>query len=194
MQELLSETSRLPEGNNALVGVIEKIDQLIQEELGPLSRRLYPAILRRGLVPALQSLGDQFESALSVTMELNEGFVADERTDRKLVPDQTRLAAYRIAEEALTNVVKHANASGVTVKVDLIDHGRLRLMVRDNGQGFDAKSVASGLGTVSMQDYSEAVGGGCTITSAPGRGTEVVATLPLLEQGAQNPERAGSLV
>ena len=165
MQELLNERNDLPETDQAWAEVIEKMDQLIQEELGPLSRRLYPAILRRGLVPGLQSLGDQFESALTIMMELDERVVSEERADRNLIPDQARLAAYRIAEEALTNVVKHA----------------------------DATSVTSGLGTVSMQDYSEAVGGGCTITSIPGKGTEVGATLPLLEQDAQHPQRAGSL-
>ena len=62
------------------------------------------------------------------------------------IPEQVGLAAYRIAEEALTNVVEHAKASKVTVRLDSSREGWLRLTVRDDGQGFDVESPPTGWG------------------------------------------------
>ncbi len=102
-----------------------------------------------------------------------------------LLPEQVGLAAYRIAEEALTNVVKHAKASKVTVRLDSSREGWLRLTVRDDGQGFDVESPPHGLGMGTMQDYAEAVDGECSVHSDPGAGTEVTAVLPLSPPGAE---------
>jgi signal transduction histidine kinase len=98
------------------------------------------------------------------------------------------LAVYRIAEEALTNVVKHAKAGKVIVRLDQHRVGWLRLTVRDDGQGFDAESVPHGLGMATMQDYAGAADGKCVVHSAPGVGTEVEAVLPLSRPDAADLE------
>ena len=108
-----------------------------------------------------------------------------EQADRNSVPEQVKLAVYRIAEEALTNVVKHAKAGKVTVWLDASGEGWLRLTVRDDGQGFDAQSAPGGLGVATMRDYADAVGGQCVVHSAPGVGTEVTAVLPLSRPGVE---------
>ena len=95
---------------------------------------------------------------------------------------------YRIAEEALTNAVKHAKAGKVAVQLDASREGWLRLTVRDDGQGFDAENAPGGLGLATMQDYADAVGGQCVIQSSPGAGTEVMAVLPLSRLGAEHLE------
>jgi signal transduction histidine kinase len=95
---------------------------------------------------------------------------------------------YRIAEEALTNAVKHAKAGKVTVRLDASREGWVRLTVRDDGQGFDAESDPGGLGVATLQDYADAVGGKCVVRSAAGAGTEVTAVLPLTQTGAAHPE------
>ncbi len=141
-------------------------------------------------MPALQSLGDQFESALSVEMDLNDELVRHEKANPRFIAEQSRLAVYRIAEEALTNAVKHAKATKATVRIELRSDDRLRLTVRNDGQGFDTEEAAGGLGILMMQDYAEVVGGECVIDSAPDRGTAVSATLPLAGPGAERPERA----
>ena len=131
-----------------------------------------------GMVPAFQSLRDQFGPSLALEIELDEKLVKEEQADRDWIPEHIGLAAYRIAEEALTNVVKHAKAGKVTVRLDSSQEGWLRLTVRDNGQGFCVESHPDGLGMGTMQDYAEAVDGECSVHSDPG-GSEITAVLPL---------------
>ncbi|TET17177.1 MAG: PAS domain S-box protein [Dehalococcoidia bacterium] len=171
----------------------QKLAELLESQVRSISHRLYPSILRRGLVAALRSLEDQLEAALPIEMELDEELVQHERANPKLIPEQVRLAAYRIAEEALTNAVKNAKASRITMALGLSSQGWLRLTVQDNGQGFDSGSVSGGLGLLTMQDYAEVVGGRCVVHSARDEGTEVTAILPLARPGAEHPERALSL-
>jgi len=171
----------------------QKLAELLENQVRSISHRLYPSILRRGLVAALRSLEDQLEAALPIEMELDEELVQHERADPKLIPEQVRLAAYRIAEEALTNAVKNAKASRITMALGLSSQGWLRLTVQDNGQGFDLGSVSGGVGLLMMQDYAEVVGGRCVVHSARDEGTEVTAILPLARPDAEHPERALSL-
>jgi signal transduction histidine kinase len=89
---------------------------------------------------------------------------------------------WRVAEEALSNALRHAGASAVTVRVEMEDGdgGRTVLSVADDGTGFDpeARSIASRrLGLVSMRERIEALGGTFEIVSAPGRGTTVKASV-----------------
>ena len=170
-----------------------KLGDLLDNYVRPISHRLYPSILRRGLVAALQSLGDQFEASLDIEMKLDEKFMRGERLDPHLVLEQVRLAAYRIAEEALTNAVKHAKGSKVTLELNVPSEGWLCLSLRDNAQGFDLANVSGGRGILMMQDYAEVAGGSCTIRSTPGEGTEVTAILPFSGPGAGHPEKALSL-
>jgi PAS domain S-box-containing protein len=170
-----------------------KLGDLVDNYVRPISHRLYPSILRRGLVAALQSLGDQFEASLDIEMKLDEKFMRSERLDPHLVLEQVRLAAYRIAEEALTNAVKHAKGSKVNLELNVPSEGWLCLSLRDNAQGFDLASLSGGRGILMMQDYAEVAGGSCTIRSTPGEGTEVTAILPFSGPGAGHPEKALSL-
>jgi PAS domain S-box-containing protein len=167
----------------------QKLSELIDNHVRPISHRLYPSILRRGLVAALQSLGDQFETTLDIEMEVDEELAHQERTNPQLIAEQTRLAAYRVAEEALTNVVKHTKASKVIIGLRQPSIEWLCLTLRDNAQGFDVPSASGGRGIMMMQDYAEVVGGRCVIRSAPGEGTEVMALLPLAGPAAERPEK-----
>lgn len=177
--EGLSQGKTLPDdATQSLDAIVQNMGQVIQEEISQLSRRLYPAIVRRGIVPAVQSLRDQFEAVLEVNLQIDEPLAASERLDSSVIPEQTRLAIYRIAEEALTNVIKHANANSVTISLTLSET-YIYLQIRDEGSGFDASNQEEHLGLAVMLDYAEAAGGTCKIESEPGHGTQVVATLPL---------------
>jgi two-component system sensor histidine kinase UhpB len=116
--------------------------------------------------------------------------VKGEKADNLLIPEQVRLAAYRIAEEALTNVVKHTKASAVSMTLNRPPDEWLCLELRDNGQGFDLASASDGRGLMMMQDYAAVAGGSCTIKSVPGAGTEITALLPLSAPDAEHPEKA----
>jgi signal transduction histidine kinase len=165
--------------NDDLEGVVEQLDDLIQSEISDLSRRLYPSILRRGLIPAIQSLTDTFATSLEVSLDISDRIVNVERLNRDAIPETVRLAAYRVAEDALTNVLKHAAATSVVVRLDMPDSRHVRLTVEDNGSGFDTQSGTPGLGLEAMRDYAGAVGGRCEIRSVPGEGSVVTALLPL---------------
>ena len=185
------EATAEPEGvASELTDLREKFEELLEQEIRSIVHQLYPYILRRGFVPALQSMGDQIESVISIEMDLDQELVRKERADRSLIPEQAKLAAYRIAEEALTNVVKHANASKVSVRLETPFGGWFRLTVQDDGQAFAVEESLEGMGIVGMRDYAEAIGGECVILGAPGKGTQVTATLPLVILEKEFPETA----
>ena len=173
-----------------LADLRQKLADLLDNQVRPISHRLYPSILRRGLVAALQSLGDQFEQSLTIELRVDEALVKGEKVDSHLIPEQVRLAAYRIAEEALTNVVKHTKASTVGMTLNCAPDDWLRLELWDNGQGFDMAGASGGRGLMMMQDYAAVVGGSCTIRSVPGEGTKITALLPLSAPDAEHPEKA----
>ena len=162
-----------------LASIRQELEKLIEEDVRKPSVYIYPDILRRGLVPALESLGDRFSSAFSVRTLLDEELRSQEKVDSDTIPERLRLSAFRIAEEVLANVVKHAEASSVTIDLDRSDNDVLTLRVSDNGRGFDSTDAAPGLGTGIMTDYAEVVGGDCRVESRPGEGTAVALTLPL---------------
>jgi PAS domain S-box-containing protein len=166
----------------------QELRDLSENRIRPISRRLYPSILRQGLVAALQSLGDGFEAALPVEMDLDPELVKCEKADRRFIQEQVRLAAYRIAEEGLTNALKHACPTRAIIRLGTSSDGWLHLAVEDNGSGFDTELASNGVGLLMIQDYAEVVGGTCEVRSAPGKGTEVVASLPLSQHAEEPPE------
>jgi PAS domain S-box-containing protein len=94
------------------------------------------------------------------------------------VPAAVQVAIYRIAQEALSNVAKHADASQIGIHLGCSPH-RLVLRVRDDGCGFVTSEVPAGhLGVEIMQERARSVGAVCRITSKPGKGTQVVVTWP----------------
>jgi signal transduction histidine kinase len=97
------------------------------------------------------------------------------------LPMKHKSALYRVAQEALHNVVKHARSRRVSLSLST-ENGVVRLEVCDDGVGFDPTARFSGrLGLSSMRERVEALQGTLEIASAPGRGTRLLATLPLPE-------------
>jgi signal transduction histidine kinase len=138
----------------------------VSEELREISRGIHPAILSKGgLCPALKALGRR--SAVPVQLDLAvEG----------RLPETAEVAAYYVVAEALTNVAKHAQASEVSVSVEL-EGANLRLSIRDDGVGGADSRKGSGL--LGLIDRVEALGGTMAITSKSGSGTSLLATIPL---------------
>jgi Rrf2 family protein len=131
-----------------------------------------PVLDDYGLVSALHWYAEQFSrrTELAVAVEYNEPVP---RLDGRV-----ETALFRIAQEALTNVAKHAHASQVTVRLE-VGRKNLRLIVADDGIGFDPGYVAEsgqgrGWGLLSMSERAEAVGGHCLIEASPGVGTRVI--------------------
>ena len=147
------------------------------EEVHQLSLALRPAMLDDlGLVVALRSLVQDFGRQHGVVGR----FHAD-ALDRRL-PPQYEVTLYRIAQEALTNVAKYAEAQAVDVSLRLVD-GRLELRVADDGRGFDPTAVGADgrehLGLLGMRERVALIAGELAIDSAPGQGARVVVTADL---------------
>ena len=110
---------------------------------------------------------------------LNAHFSADDVPDA--LPEEIAIAGYRISQEALTNVLRHAHARAVWVRLRCAA-GALHLEVQDDGAGFDparAFAGASSMGVLSMQERAQLAGGKLEIESTPGRGSLVRAVFPL---------------
>ncbi|WP_234812861.1 GAF domain-containing sensor histidine kinase [Mycolicibacterium confluentis] len=159
----------VPEDQDGLRGELTTIvDGLagLYADLQELSRGIHPAILSKGgLAPAIKTLARRSP----VPVEL------DVRVDGRL-PEPVEVAAYYVIAESLTNAAKHAEAEFVTVAADL-DEGVLRLSVIDDGVG--GATPGGGSGLVGLRDRVEALSGQLQVSSVPGEGTTVTASIPV---------------
>jgi signal transduction histidine kinase len=132
-----------------------------------------PALDELGLVGALQRLAESLDTGeLRVTVDVPDGVPA--------LPAAVEVAAYRVVQEALTNVVRHAGARTAGVRL-AVDPESLTVDVTDDGRGLPADLVA-GVGMSSMRERAAEMGGTCEVQAAPGGGTRVVAVLPRGEE------------
>jgi signal transduction histidine kinase len=125
-----------------------------------------------GLVPALERLTESFREQTAIDVEL-EARLGDER-----LPADVETSLYRIAQEALTNVVKHAGATRVSIVLNRRG-GVVTAVIEDDGRGFEVASSADGLGLLGMRERLALLGGKLTIESSENAGTSLVAEVPL---------------
>jgi signal transduction histidine kinase len=155
------------------LGAIETLDHAI-EASKRIMHNLRPAILEQGLVAALQWMTQRFEK--------RSGVVTSFRTNREELPPLPTgvpLAAYRTAQEALTNISKHAFAT--RVEVDLTVAGRvLSLEISDNGRGLNREDLAKtrSFGIRGLRERAEQIGGWVDLSSGPA-GTTLILSVPL---------------
>ena len=130
-----------------------------------------PALDELGLVPALRETAAQYDQgSFRISVEAPE--------DLPPLPAAVEVAAYHIAQEAITNVVRHAEARSCLVRLDLDDEvGLLRLEVEDDGRGIGPER-GTGVGLSSMRERAEELGGTCEIESVATGGTRVRVELP----------------
>jgi signal transduction histidine kinase len=138
-----------------------------------------------GLVPALRWYVGQYTGRHP---ELNVTLSADRMPKR--LPPGLETVLFRAAQEALTNIARHAHASEVNIGLSR-DAGAVRLIVTDNGVGFDVNAPpkyerGSGLGLVGLRERVALVGGMCSVESEPDRGTRVIIDLPVKEGGERD--------
>lgn len=155
-REALSETRRL-------VGVL----RTAEDEGGEPTHRVYTPTETLADLPDL--VDRVAASGIDVTL--------DQRVDVSAVPRETGLAAYRIVQESLTNVIKHAG-SGARVRVRVDADAQLRVEIRDDGRGAAARDDGDGHGLIGMRERAASVGGTMTAGPATGGGYVVSAHLP----------------
>lgn len=141
------------------------------DEVRRTARGLHPsALVDLGLEQALISYAREFQDAHHIEVDLHLRGL-----DRRL-PRDVELALYRITQESLTNVARHAEAASVSVVVEA-DERRVRLIVDDDGRGMEAAGDP-GLGLTSIRERAVLLGGTIEVESAPGQGTALYVTVP----------------
>jgi signal transduction histidine kinase len=166
---------------------VEAVKNLAEEAARNLDAMLFdlrPALLDElGLIPALRWYLAQIADAWGVAIAFEGG-----KTGR--LPDHVEVTAFRIVQEAVGNVVRHAKAANATVRVAPDEGGSLVVSVTDDGIGFDTRSVAGrartgeSVGLMGMRERAEIIGGTLSIESSPGMGATVVARLPVTDAEA----------
>jgi signal transduction histidine kinase len=173
LQVLLSSALRRNDADSLGASVREAIDYIGTEieSLRTLITELRPAALDEiGLAPAIDSLGKRLAAVEGLDVEL------DVELGGRLEPE-VETTVYRLVQEALTNVAKHAQAERVRVHVAL-DYDVVRVEVSDDGRGFDPEARVEGFGLVGMHERVALARGQLEVESAPGK-TVVRATLPV---------------
>lgn len=138
-----------------------------------------PAIDDLGLVPAMRKYLLTFEEHHGVTVEF--------QAQGGRVHNQTAVALYRILQESLTNIVKHAGATRVQIRLTIEDN-HIELVISDDGHGFDKKALETAqrenrLGLYGMRERAELLGGTLTTFSTPDQGTTITVIVPNPKEG-----------
>jgi len=175
---------RLEKSAQAIQGVSARIYEFVHSTM----LRMRPTILDDlGLAETLHEEVDAWRSRhphTDCTLSIN--------TDLDGLDEQTEITIYRIVQECLTNIAKHANACNIAVIIDRVeaslpDHTdtetmpvpALRLSIRDDGAGMDLKTHSRGLGLIGIRERASALDGVLGIQSTPGQGVTIIVTLPL---------------
>jgi len=151
------------------------LDQ-VREQLRRLSHEVHPPILDQlGLVPAVQFLAEGIGKRTGLVVTVSGSTPRD-------FSQTVNTAVYRVVQEALANVTRHARATRASVRI-WKEGGKLHCLIRDNGAGFDVSIVHThkgpcGLGLIGMEERVQALGGDFQVTSAPGQGTTIRISLP----------------
>ena len=182
--DLLWLIDRLPPEKALLLEKVQFIDTLADRMIDStrrIARDLRPGVLDYGIVPAIQWQAKEFRKRLGIPCEIE---CADE--DIVLGSDLSA-AIFRIFQETLTNISKHANATRVKISFKAAD-GRVELLVSDNGRGMSKqdRSKPRSFGIRGMRERSRYLGGDVRIDSMPGKGVTVIVSIPYdLSQASQ---------
>jgi glucose-6-phosphate-specific signal transduction histidine kinase len=165
---------------------IKSVSARIYEFVHSTMLQLRPSLLDNlGLGDAIREEVDSWRSrhpGTGCTLSIN--------TDLNGLDEQTNITIYRIVQECLTNIAKHANARSVAIEIDCVDAilpgdtetmpvSSLRISIRDDGAGMDPKARSLGLGLIGMRERAGALGGMLSMQTTPGQGMIIVVTLPL---------------
>ncbi|HEY9100685.1 sensor histidine kinase [Chitinimonas sp.] len=164
-----AEAPKVHERVQRMQGLIDQTFQIVRS----IASELRPPILNAGLPASLDWLARRHEDrfGVPVVVSVHEALPA--------LPDVAAVALFRIAQEALTNIARHAHAE--TVRIDLtVAEQMLFLAIEDDGRGFDAQAARpTSFGLLGMSERAMAIGGVCTVESHYGEGTDVTVRLPL---------------
>jgi signal transduction histidine kinase len=165
------------EGGEQLRAASSQLDHLM-DRMRAISYNLMPATLKRkGLVTSVNEFLGKIEDSTPLTTVFQHDQVPE-------LSEEAAVNIYRIVQEVVHNVVKHAGTTEVTVKLEQ-KKDQLLLLIIDNGQGFDYESTlsnGSGLGLRSLKSRTDVLGGTLRVESKKGKGTAFLFTIPVMNQ------------
>lgn len=170
-----------------LAGPVADMRELVDRAITgvrAIASNLRPAALDLGLSAALEWLADDFGKRTGIRCNVDVG-------EHATILDEDRATAiFRVVQESLTNITKHANATAVTVSIFDVD-GKVHLLLQDNGRGFDPSRLSgdNGLGILGMRERVHGLGGTFQIDSAADEGTTITMEIPLRSQPAPTRRR-----
>jgi PAS domain S-box-containing protein len=159
--------------------IAEEIVTRLDHDVDLLAWDLRPVTLDLGLTSALTDLVRQWSAVTDIPAELHQSTPAELRLGAKAEPN-----VYRIVQEALNNIAKHADATSVSVLLESRP-GEAMVIIEDNGRGFDPELAAksqsehSGMGLVGMRERAAIFDGTVQVESAPGQGTTIFVRIPI---------------
>jgi signal transduction histidine kinase len=180
LKVLLSAAARAEDPDRLRTAVGDAVEQVSREidHLRALITELRPASLDAlGLGPALETLVQRMRSVEG--LEVTASIDVQNPAGARLAPE-VETAVYRVAQEALTNIAKHAHAHRVDVEVRR-HPGQVRLIVADDGVGFDADQPTRGFGVLGMRERMALGGGSLDVRAVDGTGTRIEAIFPIAE-------------
>jgi PAS domain S-box-containing protein len=173
--------------NNSLIDskeveeILDEIKSIADEASANVHRISYdlrPSMLDElGLIPTLQWYTNNFSKMTNIDVDLKTTAIVEK------LSDETKTFLYRIVQEALTNVLKHAEATNANIKLTRCKNC-VKLSIEDNGKGFDVKKellfrkTKGGLGILGMSERAKLAGGNFNIVSNPGHGTKLTLEIP----------------
>jgi|GEM_PF-2015234 len=150
--------------HKSLLGIVNEIRRL--------SHSLVPPSLNDiGLAASIQDMCDGLRTSFQIDF-LHEGF------NEELLPQNMRLTIYRIIQEQVNNIIRHAHATRISISLQMID-GSILLFIEDNGQGFDPRKVRKGLGFMNITNRAGLFGGTIKVDSAEGKGCFIEIEIPI---------------
>jgi two-component system, NarL family, sensor histidine kinase DevS len=156
---------------------IGQIETQVQELQGLITELRPAALDDLGLSPALDTLYARVQAAHGLEVTSQRDLVSEARDDASRLAPEIEGTIYRLVQEALTNIAKHANTGRAHTRITEGD-GKVSIEIVDDGAGFDPGELTRGFGLIGMRERVELVGGSLEIDSRPGSGTRVAATLP----------------
>ena len=179
--DLSALNKEVPSEVHPMKAKIARIQQMVEDSVKSLhrfARELRPAVLDDlGLIPALQAYGKRLAAQKKINVQMTAFAGIEALSGAKL------LTLFRVAQESLTNVARHAHATKVSLRITKISDA-IQMEISDNGKSFDVGRVLRArdpkrLGLVGMKERIEMVGGNLTISSASGKGTTVLVEIPV---------------
>ena len=161
----------------ALAQAQAQVERIISGLQGLITELRPAALDQLGTGAAVEALVDRIGSrtGLEIEADIDLAYESGRRPSRPTPELEATL--YRTVQEALNNVVKHANAEHVRIKID--ERGEsVRVTIEDDGEGFDRAAMHEGFGLLGMQERVALIGGSLEVTSTPGQGSRVSATMP----------------